>query len=80
MTVTNDLLTNKKTYGKKVVVVGTGLVGCKTACHCTKVLSLEDGKVIYEKAGKKHTLEADTVVIAAGYKENRSCKMHFLTR
>ncbi|WP_319755621.1 FAD-dependent oxidoreductase [uncultured Sphaerochaeta sp.] len=110
----NDLLTNKKTYGKQVVVVGAGLVGCETACHCAekadsvtmiemlpeilattrhcknndqalrqliedckvksvtsaKVLSFEDGKVIYEKDGKKHTLEADTVAIAAGYKAN----------
>ncbi len=30
----NDLLTNEKEYGKKVVVLGGGLVGCKTACHC----------------------------------------------
>ena len=110
----NDLLTNKKTYGRKVVVVGSGLVGCETACHCAekadsvtmiemlpeilattrhcknndqalrqliedckvksvtsaKVLSFEDGKVIYEKDGNKHTLEADTVAIAAGYKAN----------
>jgi len=29
----NDLLTNKKSYGKKVVVLGGGLVGCETACH-----------------------------------------------
>ena len=32
----NDLLTNKKSYGKKVVVVGAGLVGCETACHCAE--------------------------------------------
>lgn len=30
----NDLLTNKKSYGKKVVILGGGLVGCETACHC----------------------------------------------
>lgn len=29
----NDLLTNKKSYGKNVVVIGGGLVGCETACH-----------------------------------------------
>lgn len=29
----NDLLTNKETYGKNVVVLGGGLVGCETACH-----------------------------------------------
>ncbi|HHX62417.1 MAG TPA: FAD-dependent oxidoreductase [Epulopiscium sp.] len=32
----NDLLTNEKSYGKKVVVVGSGLVGCETACHCAE--------------------------------------------
>ena len=32
----NDLLTNRKSYGKKVVVVGGGLVGCETACHCAE--------------------------------------------
>ncbi len=32
----NDLLTNRKGYGKKVVVVGGGLVGCETACHCAE--------------------------------------------
>lgn len=32
----NDLLTNKKSYGKKVVVLGSGLVGCETACHCAE--------------------------------------------
>lgn len=32
----NDLLTNEKSYGKKVVVVGAGLVGCETACHCAE--------------------------------------------
>ncbi|NMB44708.1 MAG: FAD-dependent oxidoreductase, partial [Clostridiales bacterium] len=29
----NDLLTNKESYGKNVVVIGGGLVGCETACH-----------------------------------------------
>ena len=110
----NDLLTNKKAYGKNVVVIGAGLVGCETACHCAekaetvtmiemlpeilmttrhcknndqalrqliedckvhsitsaKVLSFEDGKVIYEKDGKQHSLEADTVAIASGYTAN----------
>jgi len=32
----NDLLTNRKPYGKKVVVIGGGLVGCETACHCAE--------------------------------------------
>ena len=32
----NDLLTGKKEYGKKVVVIGAGLVGCETACHCAE--------------------------------------------
>lgn len=30
----NDLLTDRKSYGKKVVIIGGGLVGCETACHC----------------------------------------------
>ncbi|MGH0054531.1 MAG: FAD-dependent oxidoreductase [Sphaerochaetaceae bacterium] len=108
----NDLLTGRKSYGKHVVVVGAGLVGCETACHCAekadsvtmiemlpeilattkhsknndqalrqliedcnvksitsaKVLSFEDGNVLYEKDGKQFSLEADTVAIAAGYK------------
>ncbi len=29
----NDILTDKKSYGKEVVVLGGGLVGCETACH-----------------------------------------------
>lgn len=110
----NDVLTAKKGYGRKVVVVGAGLVGCETACHCAqkaesvtmiemlpeilmttshcknndqalrqlledckveaitsaKVLSFENGTVVYEKDGKKHSIEADTVAIAAGYKAN----------
>lgn len=32
----NDILTNKASYGKKVVVLGSGLVGCETACHCAE--------------------------------------------
>lgn len=32
----NDLLTNRASYGKKVVVIGAGLVGCETACHCAE--------------------------------------------
>ncbi len=32
----NDILTNRKSYGKKVVVLGAGLVGCETACHCAE--------------------------------------------
>lgn len=32
----NDLLTGRKAYGKNVVVVGAGLVGCETACHCAE--------------------------------------------
>ena len=108
------MLTSKKSYGKKVVVVGAGLVGCETACHAAqsaesvtmiemlpeilmttshsknndqalrqliqdskveaitsaKVLAFENGMVVYEKDGKKHTIEADTVAIAAGYKAN----------
>ncbi len=31
-----DLLTNKKDCGQKVVVIGSGLVGCETACHCAE--------------------------------------------
>ena len=32
----NDLLTGRKKYGKNVVVIGAGLVGCETACHCAE--------------------------------------------
>lgn len=32
----NDILTNRAAYGKKVVVLGAGLVGCETACHCAE--------------------------------------------
>ena len=35
-----------------------------------KVLSFDDGKVSYEQDGKKLSIEADTVVIAAGYRSN----------
>lgn len=110
----NDLLTGRKAYGKRVVVVGAGLVGCETACHCAeraesvtilemlpeilmttshsknndqalrqlmedceietitgaKVLSFEDGKVYYELGGRKLSIDADTVAIAAGYRSN----------
>jgi len=31
-----DLLTNEKICGEKVVVIGAGLVGCETACHCAE--------------------------------------------
>ena len=29
-------MTDRKGYGKKVVVIGGGLVGCETACHCAE--------------------------------------------
>ena len=32
----NDILTNKKKYGKNVVVIGGGLVGCEAAAHCAE--------------------------------------------
>ena len=32
----NDILTNKKDYGKSVVVIGGGLVGCEVAAHCAE--------------------------------------------
>lgn len=32
----NDILANKACYGQKVVVLGAGLVGCETACHCAE--------------------------------------------
>lgn len=32
----NDVLTNKVKYGKNVVVIGGGLVGCETAAHCAE--------------------------------------------
>lgn len=110
----NDLLTSKRGYGKQVVVLGAGLVGCETACHCAekadsvtmiealpeilmtvnhcknndqalrqllkdckvkaitsaRVIEFKDGTVVYEQGGKRHTIEADTVAIAAGYRAN----------
>ena len=32
----NDVLTNKKSFGKNVVVIGGGLVGCEVAAHCAE--------------------------------------------
>ncbi len=32
----NDILTNRKKYGKNVVVIGGGLVGCEVAAHCAE--------------------------------------------
>lgn len=32
----NDILTDREDYGKQVVVIGAGLVGCETACHCAE--------------------------------------------
>lgn len=30
----NDVLTHKAKFGKKVLILGAGLVGCETAAHC----------------------------------------------
>ncbi|WP_462410582.1 oxidoreductase [Neobacillus sp. Marseille-QA0830] len=32
----NDVLTNKAAFGKNVVVIGGGLVGCEVAAHCAE--------------------------------------------
>ncbi|MBM4761052.1 FAD-dependent oxidoreductase [Bacillus sp. B15-48] len=110
----NDILTDKKKYGDKVVVIGGGLVGCEAAAHCAekaekvtviemlddilvtadhclnndqslrqllkdneisiiskaKVTNLTDAAVEYVLEGEQYTLEADTIVIAAGYVSN----------
>ena len=34
--IANDILTNQASYGKNVVVIGGGLVGCEAAAHCAK--------------------------------------------
>lgn len=112
----NDYLTGVKKPGKKVVVIGGGLVGCETASymkemaeevtiiemlgdilaiadHClnndqalramikernldiiadAKVTGITPDSVSYIKDGKQAQLEADTVIIAAGYRPNNS--------
>jgi len=110
----NDYLLGLKKPGKKVVVIGGGLVGCetaaymkefaeevtivemledilKTADHClnndqalramlkernigvvagAKVLKISPNSVSYTKDGKEHTIECDTVIVAAGFEPN----------
>lgn len=110
----NDYLTGIKKPGKKVVVIGGGLVGCETAAYMketaqevtivemlkdilaitdhslnndqalrdmlaerdvhvvadAKVLQITPDHITYLKDGKQSELEADTVIIAAGYHAN----------
>lgn len=110
----NDVLTNKVNYGKKVVVIGGGLVGCETAAHCAekadevtivemldgilvtadhclnndqalrqlledtnvnivagaKVTNISDEKLDYVQNDEQKSIEADTYVIASGFKPN----------
>lgn len=112
----DDYLRGIKKPGKKVVVIGGGLVGCETAAymketaeevtivemlkdilaiadHClnndqalrdmlserkvnvvadAKVLSITPDHVTYLKDGKQTDIQADTVIIAAGYHANNS--------
>ena len=112
----DDYLRGIKKPGKKVVVIGGGLVGCETAAymketaeevtivemlndilaiadHClnndqalrdmlserkvkvvadAKVLSITPDHVTYLKDGKQADIQADTVIIAAGYHANNS--------
>lgn len=110
-----EYLTNKKPFGKKVVVIGGGLVGCETAAyaketadevtiiemmddillaadHClnndqalrdmlkereikkacgAKVTKIAADHVEYtDSQGNAQSVEADTIVIAAGFKAN----------
>jgi 2-enoate reductase len=112
----DDYLRGIKKPGKKVVVIGGGLVGCETAAymketaeevtivemlkdilaiadHClnndqalrdmlserkvnivadAKVLRITPDHVTYLKDGKETDIQADTVIIAAGYHANNS--------
>jgi 2-enoate reductase len=112
----DDYLRGIKKPGKKVVVIGGGLVGCETAAymketaeevtivemlkdilaiadHClnndqalrdmlserkvnvvadVKVLRITPDHVTYLKDGKETDIQADTVIIAAGYHANNS--------
>lgn len=112
----DDYLRGLKKPGKKVVVIGGGLVGCETAAymketadevtivemlkdilaiadHClnndqalrdmlserkvnvvadAKVLRITPDHVTYLKDGKETDIQADTVIIAAGYHANNS--------
>lgn len=55
----NDVLVGKEKYGKNVVVIGGGLVGCETACHCA------------EKAEKVTIIEAlDDILLTAAHCKN----------
>ncbi|WP_084125584.1 FAD-dependent oxidoreductase [Demequina sp. NBRC 110054] len=110
----NDVLTGRAGYGKRVVVIGAGLVGCEAAAmmaqtadkvtvvemeekilatveHCrnnelalaqlledsdlefvtgARVAQIADDGLTYSKDGAETTIDADTVVIAAGYTPN----------
>ncbi|MDN4471923.1 NAD(P)/FAD-dependent oxidoreductase [Demequina zhanjiangensis] len=115
----NDLLTGRASHGKKVVVIGAGLVGCEAAAmiaqtadsvtvvemedkilatvtHCrnnelalaqlledseidfvtdARVTQIADDGLTYSKGGAETTIDADTVVIAAGYTPNDELRM-----
>ncbi len=110
----NEVLTNKVKYGKKVVVIGGGLVGCETAAHCAekadevtiiemlddilltadhclnndqalrqllkdrnikiitgaKVTNISDEQLVYQVKDGEKSIQADTYIIAVGYKAN----------
>ncbi|WP_341728704.1 NAD(P)/FAD-dependent oxidoreductase [Brooklawnia sp.] len=110
----NDVLTGVSQIGRRVVVIGAGLVGCETAAMCAeradqvtviellpeilsgvdhclnnrqaldqlledseiefitgaRVGKIEEERVSYSKDGRAFEIEADTVVVAAGYVSN----------
>ncbi|WP_342433171.1 FAD-dependent oxidoreductase [Neobacillus sp. FSL H8-0543] len=112
--VANDILTDKVKFGKNVVVIGGGLVGCEAAAHCAEtaesvtivemledilvtadhclnndqalrqllldreirvvanatVTKLSDEAVEYVHEGEQKAIEADTYVIASGFRSN----------
>lgn len=112
MVTANDVLAGVASVGKRVVVVGGGMVGAETAEFLAgkgkkvtvlemlgrigwdmvpmvvtllyrrlkelgvvmltnaKVRQISGGSVVYEKDGKKQTVEADSVVLAMGSKPN----------
>lgn len=110
----NDLLTGRASHGRKVVVIGAGLVGCEAAAMCAqtadsvtvvemeekilatvehcrnnelalaqlledselefvtgaRVAQIADDGLTYTKDGETVSIDADTIVIAAGYTPN----------
>lgn len=109
-----DVLTGRVRHGRRVVVIGAGLVGCETAAMCAQqadsvtvvealpeilmsvqhcrnneqaldqllkdsgiefitqacVTGIDERGLAYQRDGQDHRIDADTVVVAAGYSPN----------